>query len=115
MKNLKLFLVVLGMSMLTSFTAIANNETPSTTKKALSVEIATLIGNSIPVEVLQEVATEVSFMVNSKNEIVIIDVASENEELCAYIKSKLNYKKITTKNVKNEEIYFLPLRVKKPS
>jgi len=115
MKNLKLFLVVLGMSMLTSLTATANNETPSTTKKALSIEIATLIGDNIPVKVLQDTSTEVSFMVNSKNEIVILDVASENEELCCYIKSKLNYRKITTKNVKNGEVYFLPLTVKHPS
>ncbi|WGH76238.1 hypothetical protein P8625_03470 [Tenacibaculum tangerinum] len=114
MKNLKLFLAVLGISMLTSFSANATDFLPtSNTKKALSNEMATLIGRNIPVKVLQEFATEISFMVNHKNEIVIVDVASKNKELSTFIKNTLNYKKISTKNVKNGEVYRLPLRVKK--
>lgn len=53
----------------------------------------------------------VRFMVNSKNEIVVVDVSSA--ELDSRIKAKLNYKKLETKDVRQNEMYTVPVVFKK--
>ena len=42
-------------------------------------------------------------MINNQNEIVIISVTSDINELNAFIKKKLSYKKVDVRGMKNEK------------
>jgi hypothetical protein len=55
--------------------------------------------------------TYVSFIVNSKNEIVVVNVSSS--EFDSRIKSKLNYKTLKTEDIQKNEIYTIPVVFKK--
>lgn len=116
MKNLKITLVVLAVSLATTFSATANNTNPSNSKKELRTKIMNLIGKNIPVQVKNEcIDAEVSFVLNDKNEIVVVSVSSKHGAIDGFIKNRLNYRKVVVNGIKKGEIYKLPLRVQKPS
>jgi hypothetical protein len=50
-------------------------------------------------------------MINNQNEIVIISVTSDINELNAFIKKKLSYKKVDVRGMKKGEIYEIPLKI----
>ncbi|CAL2093830.1 hypothetical protein [Tenacibaculum sp. 190524A02b] len=114
MKTIKNTLMILGISLLTTFTTMATTN-PLKAKKHLRGQIVNLIGDKIPLKANEVLSAEVSFMVNSKNEIVVLDVESKDEALIAFIKRKLNYKKIeVTSKISKKEVYTLPLKVDQP-
>jgi hypothetical protein len=80
-------------------------------KKKLRIEIVSILGNKISVELKKPNKAEISFMINRQNEIVIISVESDIDELKTIIKGKLNYKKVEVKGTKKGEIYKIPLRI----
>jgi len=45
--------------------------------------------------------------------IVVLEVASDHPELEAFIKGKLNYKKVTLKANRNGVIYKVPIKIMK--
>jgi len=97
-----LFAMVLG-------TATANTEPESTTARK---EIKTLIQKANLVSNLSEdVTVNVTFMVNAKNEIIILSTDKEN--LDRRIKSTLNYKKLKSSDMKLNVTYTLPVKLKK--
>jgi hypothetical protein len=53
----------------------------------------------------------VIFSVNSKKEVIVIDIS--NEKIAELIKSKLNYKSVKTSNFEVNKIYILPLKIYK--
>jgi hypothetical protein len=114
MKNLKTIITVIALSLSTVFSVVAteNNPLNSKTNKELRSEISSLLGDKIPLQVKKESMAEVAFMLNNKNEIVIFSVDSKIDELSAFVKNKLNYKKLTTKGVKKGEFYRIPLKIK---
>lgn len=115
MKTIKNTLMILGISLLTTFTTMATTTNPLKAKKHLRGQIVNLIGEKIPLKANEVLNAEVSFLVNGKNEIVVLDVESKNEDLIAFIKRKLNYKKIeVTSKINKKEVYTLPLKVDQP-
>ncbi len=54
----------------------------------------------------------ISFVLNTKNELVILTVDSENEEVSSYIKSKLNYQEMNISNILKGEQYKVSLKIK---
>ena len=61
----------------------------------------------------QEETVKLSFLVNSKKEVVVIDAATESEFLEDYIKENLNYQQIKTEYVQLNKIYHIKLVFKK--
>ncbi|CAL2103162.1 conserved exported protein of unknown function [Tenacibaculum sp. 190130A14a] len=115
MKTFKSLVLILCLSVFTTFT-IQANENPNPilkAKKVLHTEIASIIGNSAPIKTNKTVKANVSFMLNSKGEIVILDVDSNSKQLAYFIKRKLNYKKINHEDVKKGSVYELPITLKK--
>jgi hypothetical protein len=100
----------LAICLSTVFSVSAAKNTPIT-KKKLRIEIVSILGNKISVELKKPNKAEISFMINSQNEIVIISVESDIDELKTIIKGKLNYKKVEVKGTKKGEIYKIPLRI----
>ena len=112
MKNFKTTLAVIAISLSTLFTATASENEPSKITSKLRSEIATILGEKIPLDVKQNINTEFTFMINNKNEIVIISVDSSISSFNSYVKNKLNYKKLAVKGLKKGEIYRMPVKIK---
>ncbi len=114
MKNLKLVLAAFCISFLSMSSISANETTPKDNNRVLRAKIVNLLGDEIPVVLKKEKNLEVniSFMLNAKNEIVIVSVDAENTVIDSYIKNKLNYKVVQVKGIKKGEIYRVPLKIK---
>lgn len=110
MKNLKSIITIFALSITTFF--YASEKEPIEKNKTIRTEISSYIGKNIPVKVKASTTAEISFIVNNKNEIVVLTIDSKITELNAYIKNKLNYKKVNTTGIKKGEIYKMPLKIK---
>lgn len=75
-------------------------------------EIKTLIQKSnLASKLKNDVTVNVTFMVNAKNEIIIM--STDQEKLDGSIKSTLNYKKLKSSDIKVNTTYTLPVVLKK--
>lgn len=103
-------LLVLVFVTLISTSVFSTNENPS--KKEIRAKIVTLLGN--PKFTLDsEVKTIVEFTLNNKGEIVILNVDCEKTQICDYIKSRLNYKKVYNPFIQSSnDIYKIPLTIR---
>jgi hypothetical protein len=110
MRKIKSIIAILAISLSTIFSVNATEVTPSKTKE-LRTEIISILGSKIPLELKEASTANISFLINNKNEIVIISVGSDVNILNDYIKRKLNYKKIKVKGVSKGEIYRMPLKI----
>ena len=97
-----LFTFILG-------SAMANNN-PET--KTARYEIKKLVQKANLASVLKEdVTVNVTFMVNAKNEIIIL--STDKQKLDSSIKSSLNYKKLKSSDMKVNTTYTLPIVLKR--
>jgi hypothetical protein len=97
-----LFALILGTA-----TASTNPETNSA-----RFEIKKLIEKAnIASDLKKDVTVNVTFMVNGKNEIIILSTDEKN--LDSRIKSTLNYKKLKSSDMKVNVTYTLPVVLKK--
>lgn len=111
MKNLKIFIIAFTLFAMNVSAAELTPVKPTTKLRAQIVE---LIGPNCPYEYdKNECTAEVLFTVNTNSEIIILSVISPNKKAAPYLKSKLNYKKISFKPVKEGELFLLPLRMVK--
>jgi hypothetical protein len=111
MKTSKLFFAALLCAFFASVsTAYAN--TPDTNPDEMRKEIVKLVSQIDVSDIDSDYSrTYVQFIVNSENEIVVVNVSKS--EFDQRIKSKLNYKKLRTEDVKQNEIYTVPVVFKK--
>ncbi|NVK51975.1 MAG: hypothetical protein HWD85_03495 [Flavobacteriaceae bacterium] len=107
----KLVVLFLGLT-LSASTLVANNNPIEKAKEQLRVEITKLLGsNEFPLVNADIAKAEVSILVNSDNQLVIVSVTSENQFLVDYLKRKLNYKKVNVKAFKKMKIYKMPVKI----
>ena len=111
MKNFKTIIAIIMISLSTVLSTSATTPNPGKEIKTLRTELSNFIGKNIPIELNKETTAEVSFIINNKNEVVVISVDSNVSELNYFLKRKLNYKLITVKGAKKGEIYKMPLRI----
>ena len=101
------FACLIGLSSVVS----ANNINPAEKEKELtgiSMDIKKFLKNP-NLELENNVNATVKITVNNNNEIVVLSVNSDNEVLDMFIKTRLNYKKLTQKVT--EDVYTLPIKV----
>lgn len=110
MKKLAVVIFVFAMSVNAAFA----NDDDKLKKKTSEVrtEVVKLLGDYDNV-VDVNLNTSVSFIINRKNQIVVLDVDSRNQHLISYVKRKLNYKKIEVSTLNYMKVYRLPLKVKR--
>lgn len=109
-------LVVLFLALiLSSSTLLANDNNPiEKAKDQLRTEIVKLLGNNeFPLTNAEIAKAELSILLNNNNQLVIVSVKSDNQLLTAYIKRKLNYKRIKSKSLKRMKIYRMPVKIVK--
>ena len=111
MKKLKLFVLALGLF---TINMTAANLTPINPTQELRTEIVDLIGSNYMDQIIaDELEADVLFTVNSKKELIVLSVETDNDQLESYLKSRLNYKKVDFRPGKNGEIYLLPVKMVK--
>ena len=111
MKNLKSIIAILAITLVTSFSANATEIDPSNATTELRLEIVKILGDQVPVEIKKNSEAKVSFMLNNKNELVVISVDSEVDAFNSFVKNKLNYKKVKTKGLSKGEVYKMPVKL----
>ncbi|MFI1770791.1 hypothetical protein [Thalassobellus citreus] len=111
MKTIKLLLLtaILVCSNMIFANNPVNPETKKTNETSISKEIVKLLSNNYFL-VEKETVAKVVFTINNENEIVVLSVDSGSEEVEDFIKGKLNYYKVTFKEVKPGKKYLLPVR-----
>jgi len=115
MKNLKLIVAIVAISISSVLPASAANTNTEPTAKAvktvLRAKIVTLLGNHNYQLNDQTLAAEVSVMLNNKNQLVVVSIDSKHEEVTTFVKSKLNYKSVAVKGIKKGTIYRVSLKM----
>lgn len=106
------FAIVLGTS-----SAFANEKKGKLTKKEKTriefcTQITKYLGNYNR-ELNEDLTANVRLMLNHNNEIVVLSVDSKNEGLVSYVKTKLNYKKVSVENLEKMKVFILPLKIKR--
>lgn len=112
MKNFKSIIAILAISVATVFSSYAANENPVKIKNDVRSEIISILGTQTSIDISETSSAYVFFTINDNHEIVVLSVDSENAEFSAYVKSKLNYKKLDTKGLKIRAMYKLPVTLK---
>jgi len=110
MKDLKLIALALALSISTVSFAAPINEDP---KSELRQQIIEMLGKTTDKLADTKLEAEIIFTVNVKSEIVIISINSKNSnvELESFVKSKLNYKKVTVNDLNEGKTYYMPLTI----
>ncbi len=114
MKNLKTIIAVIAISISSVVSVAANTNTEPTSKDSktiLRTEIVSLLGNHSYDLSDKTLEAQVSVMLNNKNELVVVSVNSNSETVTNYVKSKLNYKKLTVKGITKGTVYRIPLKM----
>lgn len=112
MKTIKNLL--LAAAIVCSSIAFAGTE-PADTEPSTSIckEIGSLL-NDHTLKADHMLSANVTFIVNKNNEIVVLEVDTDQKEIEYYVKARLNYKKLTT-NAKKGIHYFLPVKLEASS
>lgn len=111
MNTLKFKTLIVAFLLGFSSIASASNEKPVDKKEimiSITKDVEKLLKKSDLELKITETAT-VKIMINSKNEIVVLSVDTDNNQVDSFVKSRLNYKKVSAKAT--SEVYTLPIKV----
>lgn len=109
MKNLKILTITFVLFAMNVSAAVIDPVKPTS---QLRSEIVDLIGDNCPYDYdKNECSAEVLFTINTKSELIVLSVLSPNPKAETYLRSKLNYKKVSHMPKRVGEIFLLPLRM----
>ena len=110
MKKSKVLVLSLMFALIGSFTTYANS--PISNPNEIRQEILDLVSDIDLSDMKADYErVYVQFLVNAKNEIVVLNVSDKDFE--SSIKAKLNYKKIESEETEKSQIYNIPVVFKK--
>ena len=109
MKKLSVILVAFVLLFGTSISTAAVVTEKESDKVSTSQEIASLLQNS-EIESEEDIRANVIFTVNTKGEIVVLTVDTDNEIVERFIKSRLNYEHLENALTPGKE-YKVPVRL----
>jgi len=115
MKNVKVFISVIALTLFVTTAAMANSKTKITNKAKLGTELAILLGDYNFTIDEKSITADVSFMVNENSEVVVLSVNSKRESVDFYVKGRLNYKKVDATGITKGKIYIMPLKIENPN
>ena len=110
MKSMKLFALVIAIG-LSSF-ATAN--TKPIKEKNVQPTIVETVGELLEkpnFDINQEFTATIQLMVNAKNELVVLNVQTENGKVESFVKNRLNYKKLPFVVTVRNTPFNVPLRL----
>ena len=102
--------ILLAVVIATSSVLSASTEpVKEAVKTIITEEVGNLLKNPT-FEVTKELLADVRLTINKNNEMVVLSVDSESEQVVNYIKSRLNYNKLSEKVA--EKTYVVPVIIK---
>lgn len=111
MNTLKIKTLVVAFLFGFSSLVSASNDRPDDKKDILTTitkDVQKLLkGTELSLQATEKATVKI--MINSKNEIVVLSVDTDNELVDAFVKGRLNYKKVSTKIT--SEIFTFPIKV----
>jgi hypothetical protein len=107
MKTIKSFLLVAVIAF-SSVLSASTNPIEKAENGVISKEVSKLLKNP-SFEITKDILASVKLVVNKNNEIVVLSVDSESETVIEYIKSRLNYNKLSV--AVDEQTYIVPVRI----
>ena len=106
----KIKTILLAVVIATSSVLSASTEpVKEAVKTIITEEVSNLLKNPT-FEVTKELLADVRLTINKNNEMVVLSVDSESEQVVNYIKSRLNYNKLSEKVA--EKTYVVPVIIK---
>jgi predicted transcriptional regulator len=102
-KLIGLFVVALLMN--TTFVSANNSNATEDLPKAVKKVVKLLETTKFDMELEKEVVVKVQVKINSDDEIVVVNVGTENEAIKKFITRNLNYKKIDAGQLKHGSEY----------
>lgn len=115
MKNVKVIISAIVLTLFVSSTVFASTPTKTSNKNQLRTELIKLLGDFDAVHQEKDLTAYVSFIVNDENQVVVITVDSDNKSVDAFVKGKLNYKKVVASGIERGEVFIMPLKIEKQS
>lgn len=110
---MKKFGLIILMSIMSTLAVSANNDkSEKETASKLRNQIEVLL-KSYENNLTNSLKATVKFIVNNKQEIIVLSVDTSDKNLSSFIKQRLNYKKVAVKEVKSLETYTIPVKFKK--
>ncbi|NER14142.1 hypothetical protein GWK08_11870 [Leptobacterium flavescens] len=110
MKKLILVVLIAVLGTANTFASVPV-ETPA--QKLRSEIIKLLDAPRINLE-KEETIANIEFTLNSKNEIVVLSVESDNSQVERYVKNELNYQKVNGGIESRKKLFKLQLKIMKP-
>lgn len=111
MKTLKILLLAVAFTFSSVLTA-STEPTIADPNTTISSEVEKLLKNpSFSVD--HDITAEVKLVINDDNELVVLSVDSETTQLESYIKSRLNYNKLSVKLNTGQKTFLVPVRITK--
>ena len=109
-------LIALTVAVFVSVSMFANNNNPNeTVQQKLRKEIIALLESPQFEVENSDIIANIEFTLNTKNEIVVLNVESDEDMIAYYVKSRLNYQKVNFDGSKRGNINFkMTLKVVKP-
>ncbi len=109
MKKLNVILIAFALLIGTGISTAAVEPEKGDDKVTISQEIANLLQNP-EIELQEDLSSYVTFTINAEHEIVVLTIDTENENVEAFIKSRLNYQHLDN-NVTPGKEYVIPVRM----
>ena len=107
----KISVVVVAVALLSVGNVFAaDNPRKAGPEKTLSGQIAELL-NDNPFVIDKDITATVRFTLNSKKEIVVLYVDTDDKILENFVKSRLNYEKVNLPDTKEGRYYTVPVRI----
>jgi len=112
MRKVKVLFVALLAGLFITTTAMAS-VTGLNPEANLRTEIVKLIDHPTA-DILQgqNITANLRLMVNGENELIVLDTGTDDALLDSYIKSKLNYKKVSASDINYFKFYFVKVEFK---
>lgn len=103
---------VLGLSIITPLSASDNK--PESSLDGLRKEVIQLFQKkNADFPDLQDQAVTVDFLINARNELIVVDVKGDSAQGCEYVKQVLNYRKVRYNQVKQLTGYTITIHLVK--
>ncbi|MEE9364656.1 MAG: hypothetical protein V3U92_18810 [Cellulophaga sp.] len=108
----KISLMLVAVMLLSASSVVANDSTTIEPTKKISKQIGKLLEKNSFNDLKADLTAKVLFTVNTDREIVVLSVDTKDASVEAFVKRRLNYKKIDIKNFRKGKRYTIPVRIK---
>ena len=112
MKTLKLSLIGIFLFSTMLFSQDSNAKSiTETSANTLRAELIEMIQNpNLREHGITEAEVQLQFTISRKGEIEILKVESDNDYLNAFVRSKIENKRINIKDIREDKVYFLTVK-----